>query len=168
MHNCESRLFSLVPVLDCEANNGRYTMSCVPNQDPDQKIDPICRIPYGILLLGVLIAFLSSFKLQLGATGYQIHWTLFVYGLIPYLVYSGFLVMSNGKWLAVTGIILVLADVGLRVLAPDLNLLAGYGPLWLVLLVLVTVGLGILAARQRTIVHPEEPQTPESEPNGPS
>lgn len=143
-------------------------MSCVPDQGPERKLDPICRIPYGVLLLGAVIAFLGSFKLQVGATGYQIHWTLFVFGLIPYLIYSGFLVMSNAKWLAVTGVVLVVADIGLRTLAPDINGLDGYGPLWLVLLVVVTVGIGILAARQRQVVHPEEPKELDSEPNGPS
>ena len=143
-------------------------MSCVPDQDPTHKLDPICRIPYGALALGVLIAFLGSFKLQVGATGYQIHWTLFVLGLVPYIIYSAFLIMDNSKWLAVGGVILVLADVLGRVLSPEMALLSGWQPLWLVVLVLVTLGLGVFAARQRRTIHPEEPTELEGEPNGPS
>lgn len=143
-------------------------MSCVPDQDPTRRLEPICRIPYGVLALGVLIAFLGSFKLQVGATGYQIHWTLFVFGLVPYAIYSGFLVMANAKWLAVGGVILVVADVLGRMLSPEMSLLSGWQPLWLVVLVLVTLGLGVFAARQRRTVHPEEPTELEGEPNGPS
>lgn len=143
-------------------------MSCIPNQDPERKMSPICRIPYGVLALGVLIAFLSSFKLQLGATGYQIHWTLFVFGLVPYAIYAGFLIMANVTWLAVAGIVLVVADLAGRALAPDMGILAGWQPLWLAVLVIVTVGVGVLGARQRHTIHPEEPNGLEGEPNGPS
>ncbi len=143
-------------------------MSCIPDQAPESRLDPLCRIPYGVLILGLLIAFISSFKLQVGATGYQIHWTLFVFGLIPYLVYSGFLITDNTKWLAVSGIVLIVADLALRGLAPDVNLLAGYRPLWLVVLLLVTIGIGIFSARQRATVHPEESPTPANEPDTPS
>ena len=143
-------------------------MSCVPSQDPDQGIDPICRIPYGVVLLGVLIAFLGSFKLQTGGSAYQIHWTLFVFGLVPYVIYAGFLSMSNHKWLAVTGIVLLVADVLGRVLTPEMPLLSGWEPLWLVVLLLITVGIGVFAARQRRTAHPEEPTELDGEPNGPS
>ena len=142
-------------------------MSCIPNENPDAKLDPICRIPYIVLILGVLIAFIGSFKPQLGATGYQIHWVLFVVGLIPYVIYSGFLIMPNVRWLAVSGIILVVADLALRGLAPDLNLPVGYEPLWLVVLLLVTVGIAALAPRQRPAVHAEEPPTPPAEADRP-
>lgn len=143
-------------------------MSCIPSQYPEQSLRPVCRIPYAVLLLGVLIAFLSSFKLQVGGSAYQIHWTLFVFGLIPYVIYGAFLGMANSTWLAVGGIVLVVADIAGRLLAPDMDILAGWQPLWLAALVIVTVGVGILGARQRTTIHPEEPTELEGEPNGPS
>lgn len=143
-------------------------MSCVPNQDPERAPDPICRIPYSVLVVGVLIAFLGSFKPQVGGGAFQIHWTLFVFGLLPYVIYAGFLPMSNVKWLATAGVVLLAADVLGRVLSPDMPLVAGWQPLLLALLLLITVGVGIFAARQRHVVHPEEPETQEAEPNGPS
>ncbi len=143
-------------------------MSCIPDQAPEGRLDPLCRIPYGVLILGLLIAFISSLKLQVGATAYEIHWTLFVFGLVPYVIYSGFLIMPNSKWLAISGIVLIVADLALRGLAPGLNVLAGYRPLWLIVLLLVTIGIGIFSARQRATVHPEESPTPANEPDNPS
>ena len=143
-------------------------MSCVPNQNPERKLPPVCRIPYGVLVLGALIAFLGSFKPQVGGCAYVIHWTLFVFGLAPYAIYAAFLAISNIRWLAVTGVILLAADVLGRALSPDMPLLSGWQPLWLVGLLLVTVGVGIFAARQRHAIHPEEPEKLEAEPNGPS
>lgn len=143
-------------------------MSCVPDQDPTRKPSPVCRIAYGVLVVGTLIAFLGSFKHQVGGGAYQIHWTLFVFGLVPYVVYAGFLAMANSKWLAMAGIILLAADVLGRVLSPDMPLLTGWQPLWLVVLLIITVGIGIFAARQRHAVHPEESDQLEAEPNGPS
>lgn len=107
-------------------------------------------VDYGMILIGVLLAFIASFEPQL-ALGYHLHAGILAAGLLPYFVYSLAVVLKSGALITLHGIVLLIIhawmiDAVRFVTPPDYSVsLLVYGPL---VLSLALIPLVVLAMRQ--------------------
>ncbi|MDR9435703.1 MAG: hypothetical protein RI563_02410 [Thiohalophilus sp.] len=107
-------------------------------------------VEYGMIVIGVLLAFIASFEPQL-ALGYHLHAGILAAGLLPYFVYSLAVTLKSGPLVTLHGIVLLIIhawmiDAVRFVAQPDYSVsLLIYGPL---VLSLVLIPLVVLALRQ--------------------
>jgi len=125
-------------------------MSCVAT-NPEGASPTSCRVAYGVIVAGTVVALVGAFEPQLSGGAYVLMWSRFMAGLLPYLAVGVFLPMHNTVWLAVTGVIVLLADVALRLGSGPAGTppWGGYAPLVLAVIAAIALGAGSLLHRGR-------------------
>lgn len=107
-------------------------------------------VDYGMIVIGVLLAFIASFEPQ-AALGYYLHAGILAVGLLPYFVYSLAVALKSGALVTLHGIVVLIIhawmiDAVRFVTPPDYSVsLLVYGPL---VLSLALIPLVVLALRQ--------------------
>ncbi|MFO8024159.1 hypothetical protein [Thiohalophilus sp.] len=107
-------------------------------------------VEYGIIVIGVLLAFIASFEPQ-PVLGYHLQAGILAAGLVPYFIYSLAVALKSGALVILHGIVVLIIhawmiDAVRFAGQPDYNVsLLVYGPL---VLSLVLIPLLILALRQ--------------------
>lgn len=110
-------------------------------------LDSARQMGYSIALLGVGLALVTAFVPQ--PTGaHKLAWGQFMWSMVPYLVYSGFTILSNASMFLTAGVLILILDAYAHLhnaLFPEAPLppeLLRFLPLWLTIIA-IPAGLGL-------------------------